>query len=85
MASHFLPRMQSTDKSPDVRISVLELQVERVKSDFESERLERVRTQGEIYRELEKIGDKQDGTNRILWMMAGGLVVLQVVLQFVKH
>lgn len=77
--------MQSADKSSDVRLSLLELEVNRVKQDFESEKDERARTNADMYGKLEKISEKQDGTNRILWMMAGGLVVLQIGLRFFKH
>jgi len=62
----------------------MEIQMERIVSDIESEKGTRARINSDIYAKLEKIQDAQQQTNRILWMMLGGLMVLQIVLQFFK-
>lgn len=62
-----------------------EIQIERLVSDVESEKATRARVNADIYSKLEKIQDAQEKTNRILYMMLGGLMVLQVILQFVNR
>lgn len=68
-----------------VRMARIEVQVERLVSDVESEKSTRSRVNSDIYEKLEKIRDAQEKTNRILYMMLGGLMVLQVILQFVRR
>lgn len=73
----------------------IELQVARFVSDLESEKDTRARVNSDINAKLDKISDnqersdrvfseKQEKTNRIVYMMLGGLTVLQIVLQFAK-
>ena len=62
----------------------MEIQMERIVSDIESEKGTRTRINSDIYAKLEKIQDAQQQTNRILYMMLGGLMVLQIVLQMVR-
>lgn len=59
--------------------------MERYTAELESEKGARARVNSDIYAKLDRISEKQDQTNRIIWMMIGGLAVLQVVLQFAKH
>lgn len=67
-----------------VRMARMEIQMERIVSDIESEKETRSRVNTDIYAKLDKIQGAQEQTNRILWMMLGGLMVLQIVLQLVK-
>lgn len=71
---------------PDIsiRMTKAEMQIERLVSDAISEKGTRARVNTDIYAKLEKIQDAQERTNRILYMMLGGLMVLQIVLQLVK-
>lgn len=62
----------------------MEIQMERYTSELESEKGTRARANSDIYAKLDKIQDAQLQTNRILWMMLGGLMVLQIVLQMLK-
>lgn len=57
----------------------------RIIADIESEKGTRARTNEDIYDKLEKIRDVQDRTNRIIYMMVGGLMVIQIVLTFAKR
>ena len=59
--------------------------MERFVSELESEKGTRSRANADIHVHLDRIRDMQERTNRILYMMMGGLVVLQVGLQFFKH
>ncbi len=59
----------------------MEIQMERIVSDIESEKETRARVNSDIYAKLEKIQDAQQQTNRILYMMLGGLMVLQIGIQ----
>jgi hypothetical protein len=77
--------MQSSELAVPIRIARMEIQIERICSDIESEKATRARVNSDIYSKLEKIQDGQDKTNRILYMMLGGLMVLQVVLQLVRR
>lgn len=77
--------MPPTDLPMPVRMARMEIQMERIVSDIESEKGTRARINSDIYAKLEKIQDAQQQTNRILWMMLGGLMVLQIVLQFLKN
>lgn len=77
--------MPSSDLPMPVRMARIEVQVERLVSDVESEKSTRSRVNSDIYEKLEKIRDAQEKTNRILYMMLGGLMVLQVILQFVRR
>ena len=80
--------MQVNENSVPVRLSLLELQTARIVSDIESEKGTRARTTHDLYARLDAMKDEfraaQERTNRILYMMMGGLVVLQVGLQFFK-
>ncbi len=62
----------------------IELQMARYTSDIESEKRTRAQVNTDINTKLDKISEIQDRTNRIVYMMLGGLTVLQVVLQFVR-
>lgn len=66
------------------RMLSMELQMARYTSDLESEKSTRARVNSDINAKLDKISENQDRTNRIVYMMLGGLTVLQLVLQFVK-
>jgi len=80
--------MQVNDKSTDTRISLLELQIGRMVADMESEKVTRSRVTTEIQHKLDTLKDSfrdaQDKTNRILYMMVGGLMLMEVVLQFIR-
>lgn len=76
--------MSASDLPMPVRMARAEIQIERIVSDVESEKSTRARVNSDIYAKLEKIQENQQQTNRILWMMLGGLMVLQVVLQLVR-
>jgi hypothetical protein len=76
--------MPPTDLPMPVRMARAEIQIERLVSDVESEKRTRAQVNSDIYDKLEKIQDGQDKTNRILYMMLGGLMVLQIVLQMVR-
>lgn len=77
--------MPHADLPMPVRMARMEIQIERIVSDVESEKATRARVNSDIYDKLEKIRDAQEKTNRILYMMLGGLMVLQVVLQLMRH
>lgn len=62
----------------------VELQQARYNAELESEKGTRARVNSDINAKLDKISENQERTNRIVWMMLGGLSVLQVVLQFAK-
>lgn len=68
------------DKPIDVRVAVLETQVDRIVSDLESEKGTRARVNIEINDKLDKIDDRGRKTERIIWMGLGGLGVLQFVI-----
>ena len=84
--------MQVNENSIPVRISILELQTARLVSDQESEKGTRARENIRFHEELSEIKQvqkelrqEQQKMAKILYMMGGGLVVLQVGLQFFKH
>lgn len=84
--------MQVNEQSVPVRLSLLELQTARLVSDQESEKGTRAREHSRFHQELSEIKAdqkelrvEQQKMARILYMMGGGLVVLQVGLQFFKH
>ncbi len=77
--------MQVNERSMAERMLAIELQMARFISDVESEKRTRAMVNSDINAKLDKISEIQDRTNRIVYMMLGGLTVLQVVLQFVKH
>lgn len=77
--------MHHPDPSLPNRVTRIEIQMERYTAELESEKGARARVNSDIYAKLDRISEKQDQTNRIIWMMIGGLAVLQVVLQFAKH
>lgn len=77
--------MNHSDASIHQRVTRIEIQMERYTSELESEKASRARVNSDVYAKLDRISEKQDQTNRIIWMMLGGLAVLQVVLQFAKH
>lgn len=66
---------------PD-RVFALELQMSRFVSDMESEKGTRARANVDINLKLDDIRERQNSTNRIVYMMLGGVMVLQVALQF---
>lgn len=76
--------MNHPDPSLPNRVTRIEIQMERYTAELESEKGARARVNSDIYAKLDRISEKQDQTNRIIWMMIGGLAVLQVVLQFAK-
>lgn len=75
--------MQHSEQQLISEVAVLKTQMMRIVSDIESEKDTRARTNADIYGKLEKINDGQDRTNRILYMMLGGLMVLQVLLHWI--
>ncbi len=84
--------MQVNENSVPVRLSLLELQTARLTSDQESEKGTRARENARFHDELAEIKEdqkeirsEQQKMARVLYMMMGGLVVLQVGLQFFKH
>lgn len=77
--------MSQSDASIQNRVGRLEIQMERYTSELESEKRTRSQVNADIYAKLDRISEKQDQTNRIIWMMLGGLGVLQVVIQFARH
>lgn len=64
-----------------IRMARLEIQMERIVSDIESEKETRARVNADLYAKLDKIQENQQHQARILYMMLGGMMVLQVVLQ----
>lgn len=72
----------SSEQPLAIRVSLLELQMERIVSDIESEKGTRMRANSEISVELKEIRDGQRKTDKIIWMMMGGLAVLNVALEF---
>lgn len=77
--------MQPAERSFSDRLTRMETQMARIIADIESEKGTRARTNEDIYDKLEKIRDVQDRTNRIIYMMVGGLMVIQIVLTFAKR
>lgn len=73
--------MQHSEQQLISEVAVLKTQMMRIVSDIESEKETRARSNADIYNKLEKITEGQDRTNRILYMMVGGLMALQVALQ----
>lgn len=73
--------MPHPDQQLIAEVAVLKTQMMRIVSDIESEKETRARSNADIYKKLEKITEGQDRTNRILYMMVGGLMALQVALQ----
>lgn len=69
----------------EAKLAVMRVKIERIESDIESEKGTRARANEAIHRKLETIQDTQSATNKIVSMMMGGLMVLQVVLQFLRH
>ncbi len=78
------------------RMMAIEVQMERFLTDIEreeearelatrtlSDKLDRMAENQE--RANQEFREQQNRTNRIIWMMVGGLTVFQVVLQFIKH
>jgi hypothetical protein len=77
--------MNQSEASIQSRVTRIEMQMERYTSELESEKATRARVNSDVYAKLDRISEKQDQTNRIIWMMLGGLGVLQIVIQFVRH
>lgn len=69
---------------PD-RVLTLELQMARFVSDMESEKGTRSRANVDINLKLDDIREQQNRTNRLVYMMLGGVMVLQVAIQFFVH
>lgn len=83
--------MQVNEQSVSVRLSLLELQTARLVSDQESEKGSRARENTRFHQELSEIKAdqkelriEQQKMAKILYTICGGLVVLQVGLQFFK-
>jgi hypothetical protein len=78
-----------SDDSIAVKVARMEMQLLRYSSDLESEKRTRADTNSDLTRRMESLRNEfreaQEKTNRILYMLIGGLTALQVVLQFVKH
>lgn len=81
--------MQVNDKSIPTRLSLLELQMDRYSSEIENDKRTMDRVNSDMFSRIETLRSEfreaQDKTNRILYMMVGGLTALQIVLQFSKH
>lgn len=88
--------MPQIDQALVVRIARMEVQMERYTADLESEKATRSRANSDIHTRLDRIEENQErnreeyrksheATNRILYMMLGGLAVVQVVIQFIRH
>lgn len=65
------------DNDIEVRLAVLETQMERVVSDQESEKATRARVNIDIMAQLREIASDQRKTDKIIWSGIGGLAVLQ--------
>ena len=63
--------------------------MDRYTSELESEKGTRARVNQDMFSRIESLRtefrEAQDKTNRILYMMIGGLTALQIVFQFAKH
>lgn len=64
----------------EVRLAVLETQMERIVSDIESEKATRARVNSEIISQLQAIDQAQRKIEKIIWTGLGGLGVLQFAL-----
>lgn len=62
------------------RLALVEQQMERICSDIESEKGTRARVNTELNRRLDDIDAAQRKLERIIYMAAGGLAVLQFFL-----
>jgi hypothetical protein len=76
--------MQVNEELLPTRVSLLELQTARLISDVESEKTMRTNENSRFHEELSEIKGEQQKMAKILYMMVGGLVVLQIALQFFK-
>ncbi len=88
-------KMQYERPMPE-RMMAIEVQMERFLTDIEKEEEAREEATRTLNDKLDRIAENQERanqefreqqnrTNRIIWMMVGGLTVFQVVLQFIKH
>lgn len=77
--------MQVNEQSVPTRLSLLELQTTRLVSDHQSEKGVRAMENLRVHEELRELRSEQQKMAKILYMMGGGLVVLQVGLQFFKN
>lgn len=65
------------------RLLALELQVERLVSDQESEKRTRANANSIINQKLDTLDERGRKVERLIWMGLGGLAVLQVVAELV--
>jgi hypothetical protein len=83
------PVKHDHDDSLFVKVARMEMQLLRYSSDLESEKRTRSDANSDLRRLVESLRNEfreaQEKTNRILYMLIGGLTALQLVLQFVKH
>lgn len=63
----------------------MEVQLARMVSDIESEKETRARVHAELNRKMDSIQESQQSTNKIIAMMLGGLIVIEVVLKLTIH
>lgn len=67
----------------EVRLAILETQIERIVSDIESEKGTRARVNSDIIAQLHAIDTTQRKLEKMLWMGIGGLAVLQFLVPMV--
>lgn len=76
--------MSSPDQAIPIRVAKLEVQVERFRSDLESEKGTRARVNSDLYDKMDELGSEfragQKETNHVVYRMVGGLIALQVVM-----
>lgn len=65
----------------EIRLVKLEAQAARLVSDMESEKDTRARTSSELFLKLDKLDDRFRSIERKVWMGAGGLVALELILR----
>lgn len=74
--------MPPTPTTLEAKVSVMEFQIGRIVSDIESEKETRARANEAIHRKLDSVTEGQNKTNWIVAMGVGGVMVVEVVLQF---
>lgn len=74
--------MSSAPPTVEAKLAVMRVQIERMVSDIESEKETRARANEAIHRKLDSVTEGQNKTNWIVAMGVGGVMVVEVVLQF---